>query len=91
MDNPLEVSQGELRGLASADAHPLHDPRSVLHEEVRPTCSGVVLVDAGGKLALDFSLKPPRHVVTCIRTGTGACGKLGTTWLPKNALEAGAG
>ncbi|MBL7038705.1 MAG: beta-lactamase family protein [Pirellulaceae bacterium] len=30
-------------------------------------------------------------VATCIRTGTGACGKLGTTWLLKNAPEAGAG
>jgi len=31
------------------------------------------------------------RVATCIGTGTGACGKLGTTWLPKNAPEAGAG
>ena len=30
------------------------------------------------------------QVATCIRTGTGACGKLGTTWLLKNAPEAGA-
>jgi len=63
--------------------------RKTLGNGVYTTCE----YDAAGQLTTLVNRNPEDAVllVTCIRKGAGARGKLGATWSLKNAPEVGAG